>query len=425
MEPVHQVKIFCSYAHQDQIFAHQLKIHFAALTRLYPCVFWTDTEISAGEEWEQAIRRHLDTAQIILLLVSPDFIASDYCYGKEMKRAMERHEQGEVCVIPIIVRRVAHWKDAPFGKLQALPVVGRAVTDVYWHTSDDAFSHVVEKISETVARRAGENIMRTTSVISHTPPSLPAPDTPSVTGEVHQEPIKLVPIQTRSEQPYVKASPKPELQRQGFSFVLDGSVQIERSGVQIFEYQQEAYELLIRIIRRYGAREAVLIQYSCHSSLDLLRVLLRKGAKVTLFIQHEETATNLRSRFQAHRIIDTTMNLRSELGDALLEPEQLEVYKYRVASSMSAVKIDNRVLYMGWYTYEQTTHPVHKAFPEDTFELSGHDRAAVVAWEGTNDPQKPGEPFGMMDDMSDYQKLNKTFSKLEENYREHAEIVSI
>lgn len=82
MKLVQQVKIFCSYAHEDQVFVHQLQTHFALLQRLKSWIFWTDTEIHAGEVWEQTIQEHLDTAQIILLLISPDFINSDYCYSK-------------------------------------------------------------------------------------------------------------------------------------------------------------------------------------------------------------------------------------------------------------------------------------------------------------------------------------------------------
>src|SRR5689334_19796521 len=123
-----RVTIFCSYAHEDQLFANQLKTHFAPLERLYPWMLWTDMEICAGEEWDRTIQKYLNTAQIILLLISPDFMASDYCYKKELKRAMERHERREAYVIPIIIRPVVHWKKTRFGKLQALPDDGRPIT---------------------------------------------------------------------------------------------------------------------------------------------------------------------------------------------------------------------------------------------------------------------------------------------------------
>src|SRR5438067_12626282 len=113
------VEIFCCYARKDQELLQILKAHLMPLQRQGLITIWSDTDINAGEEWEEEIRQHLTTAQIILLLVSPDFMASEYCYSNEMQRAMERHSLGEAKVIPIILRPV-YWQSAPIGKLQAL-----------------------------------------------------------------------------------------------------------------------------------------------------------------------------------------------------------------------------------------------------------------------------------------------------------------
>lgn len=96
-------------------------------------------------DWEREITEHLNTAQIILLLVSPDFMASDYCYGVEMKKALERHERGEADIIPVILRPV-YWQGAPFGSLQALPTDAKPVTGPSWHSLDKAFFNVAEGI---------------------------------------------------------------------------------------------------------------------------------------------------------------------------------------------------------------------------------------------------------------------------------------
>lgn len=108
---------------------------------------WYDADISPGTQWEEEINEHLNNAQIILLLISPDFMASEYGYDKEMKRAMERHESGEARVIPIILRRVL-WQNAPFGKLQALPKEAKPVR--LWSDRDAAFFSVVEGILDAV-----------------------------------------------------------------------------------------------------------------------------------------------------------------------------------------------------------------------------------------------------------------------------------
>ena len=93
--------------------------------------------------------KHLNSAQIILLLISPDFMASDYCYGVEMKRAMERYERGEAQVIPVILRPV-YWQGAPFGKLQALPKDAKPIRGPGWRNRDTAFFSVAEGIQRVV-----------------------------------------------------------------------------------------------------------------------------------------------------------------------------------------------------------------------------------------------------------------------------------
>ena len=112
---------------------------------------WHDREITAGTEWEREIDTHLNSAQIILLLVSPDFMDSDYSYSIEMKRAMARHERGEARVIPVILRAV-YWQGAPFGKLQALPTDAKPVMSRYWHNLDEAFFDVAEGIHEAIKK---------------------------------------------------------------------------------------------------------------------------------------------------------------------------------------------------------------------------------------------------------------------------------
>src|SRR6266516_6379335 len=92
---------------------------------------------------------YLNTAQIILLLISPDFMDSDYCYNVEMKRAIERHEAEKAIVIPIILRPV-FWEDAPFAKLQVLPTNAKPVTSKAWYTQDYAFFDIVQGIKKVI-----------------------------------------------------------------------------------------------------------------------------------------------------------------------------------------------------------------------------------------------------------------------------------
>jgi hypothetical protein len=114
------VEIFCSSAHEDDDWRQKLETHLSLLKRHGLISLWHDRQIPPGTDWAKTIDTHLETASVILLLVSANFFASDYCYGIEMKRAMARQETNEARVIPILIRPV-DWKDAPFAHLQVLP----------------------------------------------------------------------------------------------------------------------------------------------------------------------------------------------------------------------------------------------------------------------------------------------------------------
>lgn len=143
------VKIFFCYAHEDEPLLNKLKSHLRPLQRQRLIDVWHDRDISAGAEWEQEISKHLNEADIILLLVSPDFMDSDYCYSVEMKRALERHERGEARVIPVILRPV-YWQVEPLKKLQALPTDVKPVISSGWHNFDEAFFDVAVGIRKVV-----------------------------------------------------------------------------------------------------------------------------------------------------------------------------------------------------------------------------------------------------------------------------------
>ncbi|HYG09392.1 MAG TPA: toll/interleukin-1 receptor domain-containing protein, partial [Pyrinomonadaceae bacterium] len=142
------IEIFYSYSHIDEGLRDQLKNHLSMLKRQGVVREWHDRRISAGQEWDRQIDAHLNSAHIILLLVSADFLASDYCYDIEVERAMERHEAGEARVIPIILRP-CDWQSAPFGRLQALPKDAKPVTK--WDNTDDAFLDIAKGIRDAAA----------------------------------------------------------------------------------------------------------------------------------------------------------------------------------------------------------------------------------------------------------------------------------
>lgn len=136
-------RVFFSYSHRDEQLRNELETHLAALKRQGIIETWHDRRIGAGEDFENEISQNLEKADIILLLISSDFIASEYCYGVEMTRAMERHESGEAHVIPVILRP-CYWQGLQFGRLLATPTDGRAVTK--FPDQDDAFLDVTKAI---------------------------------------------------------------------------------------------------------------------------------------------------------------------------------------------------------------------------------------------------------------------------------------
>ena len=154
------VEVFFCYAREDEALRQGLEKQLRALRRQGVVDVWHDRMIEAGAEWERSIDQHLNASQVILLLVSPDFMDSDYCYSIEMKRAMERHERGEARVVPIILRHV-YWQKAPFGKLQALPTDGEPVMSRKWYSQDEAFFNVAEGIRiavESIVKEQQERV---------------------------------------------------------------------------------------------------------------------------------------------------------------------------------------------------------------------------------------------------------------------------
>ncbi|QDT95534.1 tetratricopeptide repeat protein [Gimesia aquarii] len=140
-------QLFYSYSHKDEDLREELEEHLSLLRNEKIISEWHDRRIIAGGEWADEIDQNLENAEIILLLISSSFNASNYCYKKEMKRALELHNSRQAVVIPVILRD-CDWHSAPYGKLQALPKDGKAITGSGWHSTDKAFKDVARGIRE-------------------------------------------------------------------------------------------------------------------------------------------------------------------------------------------------------------------------------------------------------------------------------------
>ena len=138
-----RMKAFISYSHKDDMALERLHTHMAVLRREGKIEAWFDREILAGGDLDAEIDEQLESCGLFLLLVSPDFLASDYCVGREMGRALERHHAGEAQVVPIIVQP-CDWKSTRLRKLKALPQDGKPVSE--WTNENNAYIDVIKEL---------------------------------------------------------------------------------------------------------------------------------------------------------------------------------------------------------------------------------------------------------------------------------------
>lgn len=213
--------VFISYSHRDEKLRETLGLHLASLQRQGVIKSWHDRKISAGTEWKQAIDENLNSAEIILLLISENFIASDYCYDLEMERAIARHDAGEARVIPIILKPV-DWSGAPFGKLQALPKNAKPVTT--WSNRGEAFLNIAEGIRHAAMEMA-------TVLTDKQPTVLPEP----------QQSAKATEMPTQSEP--LKPTVTPDKIQQEISLESpEGQVSIDSRFYITSPYEERCYE---------------------------------------------------------------------------------------------------------------------------------------------------------------------------------------
>ncbi len=142
-----RIEIFYAYAPEDETWVQELEKHLTSLKRQSIISTWHPRLITAGSDWQHVIDVHLHKASLILLLISPDFLASDYCYGNEMRQALQREREKGVCVIPILLRPV-EWQHAPFAHLRPLPPNALFLTE--WPDRDRAFAEVTAGIRRTI-----------------------------------------------------------------------------------------------------------------------------------------------------------------------------------------------------------------------------------------------------------------------------------
>ena len=167
------MNVFLSYAYKDEPWRDELAAYLSNLCLQGIITGWHERNISLGKEWSREIDPDLDTAQIILLLVSPDFVRSEYCYSLEMKHILQKHAARQARVIPIMLRPILDWEDTPFAGLPTLPTYGTPITT--WPGRQEALLNVVKGI-EAAAREPGADAFP--SLIEATDTTLVGPGVP-------------------------------------------------------------------------------------------------------------------------------------------------------------------------------------------------------------------------------------------------------
>lgn len=204
-------RVFFSYSHEDEAYRDRLEKHLAMLRNQGLIEVWHDRRIEAGSAVDDAINAELDAADVVLLLVSASFLASTYCYSREMVRAIERHERGEAVVIPVIVHP-CDWHPAPFGRLLAAPKDGKAITT--WPNAEEAYADVARQV-RTVVERLGGGAPRVVPVA--------APVASMPTSAVASDSAVTPPVQPRSSNLRLKKEfselERDRFLREGFEYM--------------------------------------------------------------------------------------------------------------------------------------------------------------------------------------------------------------
>ncbi len=200
------IQLHYVYAYADGIFGKELEKHLAILQRQGCITEWHSHEITPATDGKYISDEYLITAQIILLLISHDFLALDFCYGRVLQQAVERHENGEAIVIPIILRP-ANWQDSPFDHLSTLPDNGEPITQ--WENQDEAYINIIEGIQYRITSfrwpRGRQKLV-------------PEPETSLVSEQENTHSIKLFYVYTGEDQNLCNQLEKHLviLQKQGF-----------------------------------------------------------------------------------------------------------------------------------------------------------------------------------------------------------------
>lgn len=216
-------RVFYSYSHKDAQLRERLATYLAPLRQQKKIAEWYDREIKPGADWDTEISEQLNSAHLILLLVTEDFLASDYCFGVEVERALVRLKAGEVRVVPVLLRPCL-WQESRFSELQIIPRDAKAVSS--WTSPQDAFVDVANEIR---------------AVVSESPPSSSTAPLKPIEQRAFESSLDLVRTQIQS---YARLY---ERTRQRMTASTDRTARMERVVAQMRALATASYPLLAEL----------------------------------------------------------------------------------------------------------------------------------------------------------------------------------
>jgi hypothetical protein len=159
---------FVSYSHQDAAMLDLLHKHLSQLQRDKIITTWTDRDIDTGAPLNPTIAAALTKSKLFLALLSPDYLASHYCYDVEFNKAQERQDKGDLIIVPIIIEP-CDWLNSPFSQLKAVPRDGKPIST--WDNRNTAFLDVIQNLRRLATAATAQTIVPN-STLSGTPPTL-------------------------------------------------------------------------------------------------------------------------------------------------------------------------------------------------------------------------------------------------------------
>ena len=159
------IPVFFSYSHKDEIYKKTFETHLSILQKQGYISIWTDRKIMVGDDWEDEINLNLQSAKIIFLLVSANFLASEYCYDTETVYAIEQHQKGNAVVIPLILKPCL-WEKSNFKHIQACPENGKPIST--WKNKDQAWLNVSQHIVEVIEKLSVPILKETNKITEET-----------------------------------------------------------------------------------------------------------------------------------------------------------------------------------------------------------------------------------------------------------------